>query len=132
LAFIQFECDGVDGIRTVSMPPTLYAFAMLNCRRRYSTRVLRKLTTFVAAFSSDTGAQVRTANMALQRAVEDSTGGEQTWDGLMIDLRGNSGGFPTSAVDVSSLLVPKGIYIVSAEGRGYPDSFILQTFGSHC
>jgi Periplasmic protease len=35
-------------------------------------------------------------------------------------LRGNPGGLLTSAVDVSSLLVPKGSEIVSAKGRGFP------------
>ena len=40
--------------------------------------------------------------------------------GLILDLRGNPGGLLTSAVDVSSLLVPKGSEIVSAKGRGFP------------
>ena len=35
-------------------------------------------------------------------------------------MRGNPGGLLTSAVDVSSLLVPKGSDIVSAKGRGFP------------
>jgi len=37
-----------------------------------------------------------------------------------LDLRGNPGGLLTSAVDVSSLLVPKNSDIVSARGRGFP------------
>lgn len=40
--------------------------------------------------------------------------------GLIPDLRGNPGGLLTSAVDVSSLFVPKGIGIVSVKGRGFP------------
>lgn len=39
---------------------------------------------------------------------------------MILDLRGNPGGLLTSAVDVSSLLVPKGSEIVSARGRGFP------------
>jgi carboxyl-terminal processing protease len=35
--------------------------------------------------------------------------------GLILDLRGNPGGLLTSAVDVASLLVPKGSEIVSAK-----------------
>jgi C-terminal processing protease CtpA/Prc len=42
------------------------------------------------------------------------------YQGLILDLRGNPGGLLTSAVDVASLLVPKGSEIVSAKGRGFP------------
>lgn len=41
-------------------------------------------------------------------------------NGLILDLRSNPGGLLTSAVDVSSLLVPKNSDIVSARGRGFP------------
>ena len=40
--------------------------------------------------------------------------------GLILDLRSNPGGLLTSAVDVSSLFVPKESDIVSARGRGFP------------
>jgi len=55
-----------------------------------------------AVFLSDTGAYMHNASMELQRAAEDSTGGKQTLDGLMMDSRGNFGGLLMSAVDVSS------------------------------
>lgn len=42
--------------------------------------------------------------------------------GLILDLRGNPGGLLTSAVDVSTLLVPNGSDIVSAKGRGFPET----------
>jgi len=71
-------------------------------------------------FASDAGKEVRQAILALQRAAEDATGGERSLRGLILDLRGNPGGLLTSAVDVASLLVPKGSDIVSARGRGFP------------
>jgi len=40
--------------------------------------------------------------------------------GIILDLRSNPGGLLTSAVDVSSLFVPKDSDIVSARGRGFP------------
>ena len=42
--------------------------------------------------------------------------------GLVLDLRGNPGGLLTSAVDVATLFVPKGSDIVSAKGRGFPET----------
>lgn len=42
--------------------------------------------------------------------------------GLILDLRGNPGGLLTSAVDVSTLLVPNGSDIVMAKGRGFPET----------
>ena len=42
--------------------------------------------------------------------------------GLVLDLRGNPGGLLTSAVDVSTLFVPNGSDIVSARGRGFPET----------
>jgi len=63
---------------------------------------------------------MRQAIQYLQRAAEDASNGEQTLQGLVLDLRGNPGGLLTSAVDVASQLVPKGSDIVSAKGRGFP------------
>src|SRR6056300_302117 len=42
--------------------------------------------------------------------------------GLVLDLRSNPGGLLTSAVDVSTLFVPNGSDIVSAKGRGFPET----------
>ena len=42
--------------------------------------------------------------------------------GLILDLRSNPGGLLTSAVDVATLFVPNGSDIVSAKGRGFPES----------
>ena len=42
--------------------------------------------------------------------------------GLILDLRSNPGGLLTSAVDVSTLFVPNGSDIVSAKGRGFPET----------
>ena len=90
-----------------------------------------KLTTFVGdtndaigyiqlgGFSQDAGAEVRASLEALQKVAETESKGKKL-EGLILDLRGNPGGLLTSAVDVSSLLVPKGSDIVSAKGRGFP------------
>ncbi len=45
-----------------------------------------------------------------------------TFQGLVLDLRSNPGGLLTSAVDVSTLFVPNGSDIVSAKGRGFPET----------
>jgi carboxyl-terminal processing protease len=42
--------------------------------------------------------------------------------GLVLDLRSNPGGLLTSAVDVATLFVPNGSDIVSAKGRGFPET----------
>lgn len=42
--------------------------------------------------------------------------------GLVLDLRGNPGGLLTSAVDVATLFVPHGSDVVSAKGRGFPET----------
>lgn len=42
--------------------------------------------------------------------------------GLVLDLRSNPGGLLTSAVDVATLFVPNGADIVSAKGRGFPET----------
>merc|ERR1712038_275169 len=91
-----------------------------------------KLTTFLgkpedgigyiqlSGFAANAGNEVRQSIFALQRAAEEVSDGGNGLQGLILDLRGNPGGLLTSAVDVSSLLVPKGSEIVSAKGRGFP------------
>merc|ERR1712151_691162 len=74
----------------------------------------------LSGFTQGAGREVRGAIMALEQAAEDASDGQHSLKGLILDLRGNPGGLLTSAVDVSSLLVPNGSDIVSARGRGFP------------
>ena len=120
LVSISFEREGVAGVQTVTMPRQVVRIDDV------------KLATLVGkpsegigyiqltGFASDAGREVRQSIMALQRAAEDASGGERSLQGLILDLRGNPGGLLTSAVDVASLLVPRGSDIVSAKGRGFP------------
>jgi len=117
---ITIERDGVEGENTLSIP-----------RNVIQVRDV-KLTTFIgkpedgigyiqlSGFAANAGNEVRRSIFALQQAAEEASGGEHSLQGLVLDLRGNPGGLLTSAVDVSSLLVPKGSEIVSAKGRGFP------------
>lgn len=117
---ITFERDGVDGQTTLSLPRNIIQVPDV------------KLTTFIGkpkdgigyiqltGFAANAGNEVRRSIFALQRAAEEASNGEHSLQGLVLDLRGNPGGLLTSAVDVSSLLVPKGSEIVSAKGRGFP------------
>mmetsp|Transcript_3013 Transcript_3013/g.4147 ORF Transcript_3013/g.4147 Transcript_3013/m.4147 type:complete len:816 (-) Transcript_3013:88-2535(-) len=73
----------------------------------------------LSAFSTDTGLEMRNAILGLQTQILEN-GGDGELKGLILDLRGNPGGLLTSAVDVASLLVPRGSDIVSAKGRGFP------------
>lgn len=45
----------------------------------------------------------------------------QNIEGIILDLRGNGGGFLPIAVEISSHFIPKDKLIVSAQYRGYPD-----------
>ena len=117
---ITFERDGLKGEQTLSLPRNIVQVNDV------------KLTTFVGkpqdgigyiqltGFNANAGAEVRRSIFALQQASEQASNGEHSLQGLILDLRGNPGGLLTSAVDVSSLLVPKGSEIVSAKGRGFP------------
>jgi carboxyl-terminal processing protease len=46
---------------------------------------------------------------------------------LVLDLRGNGGGLMNEAVDIVSVLVPKGSVVVSAKGREARSSYTLKT-----
>lgn len=117
---IEFEREGVEGIQTVTMPRTVVQIRDV------------KLATLVGkpqdgigyiqltGFASNTGLEMRRAILALQQAAEAASNGDHSLQGLILDMRGNPGGLLTSAVDVASLLVPKGSDIVSAKGRGFP------------
>lgn len=116
---INFERDGVQGVQTLDLKRSIVKIRDV------------RLTTFVGdasdaigyiqlgGFSQDAGAEVRASIEALQNVAEKESKGNKL-EGLILDLRGNPGGLLTSAVDVSSLLVPKGSDIVSAKGRGFP------------
>jgi C-terminal peptidase prc len=117
---IEFERDGVEGIQTITMPRTVVQIRDV------------KLATLVGkpedgigyiqltGFASNTGAEMRRAILFLQQVAEIASNGDHSLQGLILDMRGNPGGLLTSAVDVASLLVPKGSDIVSARGRGFP------------
>lgn len=117
---ISFERDGVEGVQTVTMPRTVVQIrdvkvAMLVGKPQDGIGYIQ-----LSGFASDAGREVRNAIWHLQRAAEDASNGRNQLQGLILDLRGNPGGLLTSAVDVASLLVPKGSDIVSAKGRGFP------------
>lgn len=90
----------------------------------------------LSGFANDAGREVRYAIKALQHgATEIAAGDDATRDGvgmvatdptklkgLVLDLRSNPGGLLTSAVDVATLFVPNGSDIVSAKGRGFPET----------
>jgi len=116
---VGFLRDGVKGVQTLDLKRSIVKIRDV------------RLTTFVGdtndaigyiqlgGFSQDAGAEVRASIEALQDVAE-REGNSKKLEGLILDLRGNPGGLLTSAVDVSSLLVPKGSDIVSAKGRGFP------------
>jgi carboxyl-terminal processing protease len=120
LVTISFTREGVDGVQSVTMPRQIVRvrdvkLATLLGDPRDGMGYIQ-----LSGFASQTGAEMRNAVLSLQQAALDASQGEHTLKGLILDLRGNPGGLLTSAVDVSSLLVPKGSDIVSARGRGFP------------
>ena len=117
---IDFERDGVDGIQTVTMPRAVVKLRDVKLATLLGNPEDGIGYIQLSGFASDAGREMRNAIQYLQRSAEDATNGEQSLQGLVLDLRGNPGGLLTSAVDVASLLVPKGSDIVSAKGRGFP------------
>lgn len=120
LVSLSFTRDGVSGVQTVTMPRTV-----VRLRDVKLATLLGKPEDGIGyiqltGFASETGREVRNAILALQQAAQDASNGERSLQGLVLDMRGNPGGLLTSAVDVASLLVPKGSDIVSAKGRGFP------------
>lgn len=117
---ITFERDGVDGENTVTLPRTIVRIRDVKLASLIGKPENGIGYIQLSGFTSDAGREVRQSIFALQRAAEEASNGQSSLQGLVLDLRGNPGGLLTSAVDVSSLLVPKGSEIVSARGRGFP------------
>lgn len=117
---IAFERDGVDGIQNIRIPRSVVRLRDVKLATLVGNPYDGVGYIQLSGFASDAGREVRNAIRYLQQAAEDASGGERTLQGLILDLRGNPGGLLTSAVDVASLLVPKGSDIVSAKGRGFP------------
>ena len=120
LVSISFEREGVSGVQTITMPRQVVRMRDVKLATLVGNPADGIGYVQLTGFASDAGREVRQAIMALQRAAEDASGGERSLQGLVLDLRGNPGGLLTSAVDVASLLVPRGSDIVSAKGRGFP------------
>lgn len=117
---ITFEREGVVGQNTVTISRTVVQIKDVKLATMVGSPKDGIGYIQLSGFTSDAGREVRNAIVALQHQAEDATNGNQSLQGLILDLRGNPGGLLTSAVDVSSLLVPKGSEIVSAKGRGFP------------
>jgi len=89
----------------------------------------------LSGFANEAGREVRFAIRVLQHGAEMAAGGDVSpagpgmastdpskLKGLVLDMRNNPGGLLTSAVDVATLFVPNGSDIVSAKGRGFPET----------
>ena len=120
LVTIQFEREGVDGLQSVTMPRRIVQLRDVKLAKLVGNPKDGIGYISLTGFAQNAGREVRQAMLALDRAAEEASNGEHTLKGLILDLRGNPGGLLTSAVDVSSLLVPNGSEIVSARGRGFP------------
>lgn len=117
---ISFEREGVEGVQDIVMPRQVIRLrdvklATLIGKKQDGVGYIQ-----LSGFTSDAGKEVRNAILNLQAQALDASDGKQQLQGLVLDLRGNPGGLLTSAVDVSSLVVPKGSDIVAARGRGFP------------
>jgi len=120
LVSISFERDGVQGVQTITMPRSVVRVRDVKLATMLGSPKDGIGYIQLSGFASETGREMRAAIRYLQRVAEDASDGTQSLQGLVLDMRGNPGGLLTSAVDVASLLVPKGSDIVSAKGRGFP------------
>jgi carboxyl-terminal processing protease len=117
---VSFEREGVEDTQTVSIPRTVVKIRDVKLATLLGNPSDGIGYIQLTGFAQDAGREVRNSILRLQRQAEDASGGEKSLQGLILDMRGNPGGLLTSAVDVSSLLVPKNSDIVSARGRGFP------------
>jgi C-terminal peptidase prc len=117
---ISFQRQGVVGTQSVVVPRTVVRLRDVKLAALLGNKADGIGYIQLTGFASDAGREVRNAIHYLQQATEDASNNERTLQGLVLDLRNNPGGLLTSAVDVASLLVPKGSDIVSARGRGFP------------
>lgn len=117
---ITFERQGVNGEQTVTLPRRTVQISDVKLATLIGKAEDGVGYIQLSGFTSNAGREVRNAIFSLQQASEQASGGQNSLQSLVLDLRGNPGGLLTSAVDVSSLLVPKGSEIVSARGRGFP------------
>lgn len=120
LVTISFLREGVPEVQSVTMPRAIVKIRDVKLATLLGDAKDGMGYIQLSGFTSNTGAEMRNAILSLQQAALEASQGERTLQGLVLDLRGNPGGLLTSAVDVSSLLVPKGSDIVSARGRGFP------------
>jgi len=117
---ISFEREGVKGTQTITMPRTIVKIRDVKLATLLGNEADGIGYIQLTGFSQNAGREVREAITHLQRAAEDANDGMISLKGLILDLRGNPGGLMTSAVDISSLLLPRNSDIVSARGRGFP------------
>mmetsp|Transcript_11303 Transcript_11303/g.18709 ORF Transcript_11303/g.18709 Transcript_11303/m.18709 type:complete len:656 (-) Transcript_11303:249-2216(-) len=117
---VSFERMGVNDVQTVSIPRTVVKIRDVKLAKLLGNPSDGIGYIQLSGFASDAGREMRNAILSLQRQSEDASGGEQSLQGLILDLRGNPGGLLTGAVDVASLIVPKNSDIVAARGRGFP------------
>lgn len=120
LVTISFTRNGVNGVQSITMPRQVVRVRDVKLATLLGDPKDAMGYIQLSGFASQTGAEMRQAILSLQQAALEASNGEHTLKGLVLDLRGNPGGLLTSAVDVSSLLLPKGSDIVSARGRGFP------------
>lgn len=120
LVSISFERDGVDGTQRITMPRSVVRLRDVKLATMIGNPQDGIGYIQLSGFAAEAGREMRNAIHYLQQQAEDASNGERSLQGLILDLRNNPGGLLTSAVDVSSLLVPKGSDIVSAKGRGFP------------
>lgn len=116
---VAFEREGVEGVQRVTMPREIVQLRDVKLASLVGNPKDGVGYIQLTGFAADAGREVRNAILGLQQLAQEQSA-DGSLRGLILDLRGNPGGLLTSAVDVASLLVPKGSDIVSAKGRGFP------------